>query len=357
MSARFVLRSPYGWTVTRGIVDGKWVEAPESADVTLGEGLWALPGLVDGHSHLAGDGMPHLSSPTDLGATERRAEEALEAGVTLLFDKGWSDETVLDLIDQVDPVRRPHIEAAGRMITNKGGYYEGFATEIDGSAIGAEVESAIGGRALWVKIVGDWPRPGMGPLSNFTEGELETAVEVATRLGARVAVHTMAREVPSIAVAAGAHSIEHGLFLTGADVDALGSRSGIWVPTLKQVEATASSLRPGSSGQALLRDGVSNACELVPAAIEAGVKVLAGTDMAVTSAEVAAEVLRLSECGISNQQALGIAGVAGHEAAGRSTMFEVGAVADAVMFPSNPLDDLAVLSEPVHVIRSGRAVR
>lgn len=351
------LQTPAGETLIRGVANGLWVDAFADPDVTIGIGMWAIPGLVDGHSHLAGDAMPHLSSPTDIGSATRRAGEALDAGVTLLFDKGWSDETALDLIEQVDSSSRPHIEAAGTIITAPDGYYPGFGRVIDPMDIAAEVESAIGDRADWVKLIGDWPRRGVGPRANFTESQLATAVEAAESRGARVAIHTMAREVPSMAVSAGVHSIEHGLFLGEDDLDRLAGRNGIWVPTLSQVEATAASLRPGSSGQVLLEEGIANACRLVALALEAGVTVLAGSDLAVSTAHVADEVLRLAACGIDASSALWVAAGGGHEAASRSSKFETGFPSDAVFYDENPLDDLDVLRHPKHVIREGVLVQ
>ncbi len=352
-----MLRSPVGDTVVRSIVGGVWREDAVDPDMSLGEGMWALPGLVDGHSHLAGDAMPPDASPPDQLAARVRAREALEAGVTLLYDKGWSDETVLDLIEGVDPTERPHIEAAGRIIATPGGYYHAFANEIDPVDLESEVAREAGHRATWVKLIGDWPRPEVGPQPNFTADQLEAAVRAASLAGARIAIHTMARDVPSIAVAAGIHSIEHGLFLTEGDLDALAARDGMWVPTVRQVEATAAALQPGSSGQALLLEGVANACRLLPMAVEAGVRVLAGTDMAGTSADVALEALRIRDCGLDAKSVLKVVGLDGHEAAGRSTGFEVGTSADAVLFPTDPSVDLDVLPHPSHVIRAGRIVR
>ena len=357
MSTRVVLRSPLGDTVIRSIVDGVWREDIADPDMLLGEGMWAIPGLVDGHSHLAGDAMPPDSSPPELAAARTRARDALEAGVTLLFDKGWSDETVLDLIEAVDATERPHIEAAGRIIASPGGYYDGFAHEIDPADLEATVAREAEGRAGWVKLIGDWPRPGIGPQQNFTSDQLEAAVQLAYQHGRRIAIHTMARDVPSVAVAAGVHSIEHGLFLTEDDLDGLAARDGIWVPTLRQVEATAASLRPGSNGQAMLAEGVANASMLLPLAVEAGVRVLAGTDMAGTSAEVAKEALRIGECGVAPLAVLGIVGLNGHDAAGRSTEFEVGSSADAVLFAADPSVELDVLGHASHVIRAGRVVK
>ncbi|MCZ6504954.1 MAG: hypothetical protein O6834_03105, partial [Actinobacteria bacterium] len=105
MSNRIVLRSPFGDTVTRDIADGCWADPVGDADLTLGEGYWAVPGLVDAHSHLATEELNYL--PGILDEAVERARYALAAGVTLLLDKGWCDTTVIDLIAAVPESERP----------------------------------------------------------------------------------------------------------------------------------------------------------------------------------------------------------------------------------------------------------
>jgi imidazolonepropionase-like amidohydrolase len=341
--------------LVRHVSAGVWAEATNTPTETIGEGLWAIPGLVDAHAHLAGESLPLDGRPGDLGYATAQAKDALAAGVTLLFDKGWCDETTLDLIDSVPPGDRPEIEAAGRMLAVEGGYYPGFAEEIPAEEIGEGVRRRGGGRARWVKLIGDWPRRGEGPKANFDEGHLREAVEAANSLGVRLAIHTMARDVPSMAVAAGVHSIEHGLFLSEDDLDPLARSDGVWVPTVRRVEETIASLREGSSGERLLREGLQNVRRVLPLAIEAGVTVLAGTDLAGSSAEVAREALRLASLGITPAAVLEIVGMKGHEVAGRSGRFALGEPADAVFFSDNPAEDLEVLAHPVHVMRLGQA--
>ncbi|MGH3650881.1 MAG: amidohydrolase family protein [Acidimicrobiia bacterium] len=355
MSFRVVLRSPSGDNLVRHVSAGVWAEATNTPAETLGDGLWALPGLVDAHAHLPGESLPLDGRPGDLAFATAQAKHALAAGVTLLFDKGWCDETTLDLIDSVPPGDRPEIEAAGRMLAVEGGYYPGFADEISADQLGEAVRRNGGGRARWVKLIGDWPRPG-GPRANFDEGQLREAVETANSLGVRLAIHTMAPEVPSMAVAAGVHSIEHGLFLHDDDLDTLARVDGVWIPTVRRVEETIISLREGSSGQTLLRRGLENVRRMLPLAIEAGVTVLAGTDLAGPSAEVAREALMLASFGIPPAAVLEIVGRKGHQVAGRSGGFALGEPADAVFFSENPAEDLEVLAHPVHVMRLGRVL-
>jgi len=317
--------------------------------------MWALPGLVDAHSHIAGVTMD--IDPGDLEGAALRAGEALAAGVGLLIDKGWRDLTAIDLIDAVDPDERPDIEGAGEIYSVAGGYWEGSARNIDPGAVASSVrEASLQGRG-WVKLVGDWPRKAIGPVPNFSEAELETAVAVARGLGSRIAIHTMAREVPAIAVRAGVDSIEHGLFLTADDLGALGARGGIWVPTVIQVETLIMQLGPDSSGGRLLREGLANVVSLLGIAVEAGVHVLTGTDLAVGSHQVALEAIRLWEMGMSPGSVVDAASRSGLRSTGRSAGFEVGSPANAVFFAVDPGLDPRVLQSPQLVIRRGRILR
>jgi imidazolonepropionase-like amidohydrolase len=354
VSTRFILRSPFGETVVRDIVDGLWAEPTGDADLTLGGREWAVPGLVDAHSHLATSELNYQPGIPD--EARERAREALRAGVTLLLDKGWTDVTTIDVIEAVPESERPDIEAAAQIIAAQEGYYPGFGLEIDPADIESVVTAQAGLGAGWVKLVGDWPRRGRGPVANFTEGQLNLAVAAAERLGSRVAIHTMAREVPSMAVAAGIHSIEHGLFLTDDDVEALAARVGMWVPTVLRIEETIRQIGVESSGGRLLTEGLANTRRLLPLAIEAGVHVLAGTDLVGTPAKVANEAIKLGEYGLSNGQVVDAVARAGFSATGRNCDFAVGSPANAVLFPEDPISSLKVLRHPGVIVRMGAVV-
>ena len=269
------------------------------------------------------------------------------------MDKGWGDETVMELLRSMPPEERPHVEAAAQIISVPDGYFPGFGNVIEPEDIAAAVaRQAEAGRG-WVKLAGDWPRRGVGPVSNFSEAELATAVRVAGEHGSKVAIHTMAPGTPSDAVRAGVQSIEHGLCLTEDDIVALGNREGSWVPTVGRMEAVIRQLGAESSGGRLIREGLDNVERLLMPAIESGVRVLTGTDLEGSTAQVVDEAIRLKQLGLSNGQVLAAISDAGFDSVGRSFKFDVGASADAVLFPANPLDDLEVLRHPVAVIRRG----
>lgn len=330
------------------------MESPADPDSTIGEDLWALPGLVDAHSHLAVAQLDY--GPGNFDEAVERVKEALRAGVILILDKGWRDRTTIEVMALVPEEERPEMEAAAEVIAAEEGYYPGFALEAAPGEVGklATRQAKVG--EGWVKLIGDWPRRGRGPVANFDEGELRQAVEAADSAGARVAIHTMARDVPSVAVAAGVHSIEHGLFLTEDDIAVLGARRGMWVPTVLRVQETITQLGLDSSGGRLLSEGLENVRNLLPLAGEAGVHVLAGTDLVGSPANVAHEAIKLGEYGLTNRQVVKAVAIAGFTATGRVHDFTVGAPADAVLFPEDPLFDLNVLTNPSHVVRRGRII-
>ena len=351
---RVVLRSPDDEVVVRNVVEGSWAEAGGQAESTLGEGTWALPGLVDAHSHIPKAGLD-MEPTDDLGA-EVRAREALAAGVMLLIDKGWMDDTAVRLAERMPARERPDIEAAVRLLSNPGGYMPGVALELDDETLDDAITDQARQGSGWVKLVGDWPRKGHGPQANFTEDQLRRAVERAAAEGSRVAIHTMAREVPSMAVRSGIQSIEHGLFLTADDLETLAANGGMWVPTILRVEHTIAQLGSESSGGRLLNDGLENVRRLLGLATEAGTHVLAGTDLVGTPANVAAEALKLVEYGLGPRGAVDAGSVAGLVATGRPSAFELGSPANAVFFPANPYDEPGVLAHPSQVLRLGHLV-
>jgi imidazolonepropionase-like amidohydrolase len=354
MHLRVALRVPGGDSVTLDTQDERWVQPWGEPDEVISGDLWALPGLVDGHAHLAQDTMNFR--PGDLEGAERRTAKALRAGVGLILDKGWRDLTVVHLIDKIPASQRPEIEAAGVVLAVDGGFWEGFARNVPPGSVGNAAAVAAAEGAGWVKVIGDWPRKGIGPVANFDEDELEKVVSAARAHGSRVAVHTMAREVPSMAVRAGVDSIEHGLFLSDDDLVLHGALGGSWVPTVVQMEATITQLGERSSGGRLLLEGLDNVRARLGTAVEAGVHVLTGTDLAIGTHQVAKEAIRLWELGMAAEQVIESVSRSGFRATARPADFEVGDPANAVLFSEDPVSNPRVLADPSLVVRMGRIV-
>ena len=272
----FILRSWDGQEITLGLNGDLWGD-PGGTEVVDVRHLWALPGLADCHAHLSADSLGDVSQPGEMESARRRIFAQLQSGVFLVIDKGWRTDFVLTLLNE-PPDQRPHLEAAGRIITGTEGYFPGFAYEVTNEELADQVAASApdGG---WVKLIGDWPQKGRGPVVNFSEAALAEACTVAHAAGMRVAIHTMAPETPSRAVRAGVDSIEHGLYLTEADLSELGARGGAWVPTVANTEHVLSAFASGSTAARVLGEGLENLGRLLPLAAEAGVEVMAGTDL------------------------------------------------------------------------------
>lgn len=348
------LRTLANDTIVRDIADGVWDEPGAwSPDIELGRDWFALPGLVDSHAHFAAPIGKDWKSDTFEDAASR-ARQAVNSGVLLALDKGWSNLDTIKIIETIPAQERPDIEAAGIINAVHGGYWPDFARELTEENFEEGIRQSIDEGSGWVKLVGDWPRRGLGPVANFDEGQLRRVVEMSVAAGSKVAIHTMAREAPAMAVRAGVQSIEHGLFLDEASLGLLGARGGMWVPTIIRMEAVVAQLGENSSGGRLLVEGLENVRRLMPLAAEAGVHLLAGTDVTVGAHDVALEAMKMVEYGLSVEAALNAVSRSGFLATGRPSDFEIGSPANAVFFPTNPLHDIGVLRHPSGVVRMGR---
>ena len=318
--------------------------------------LWALPGLADCHAHLASSSHDDESSEqSPLENATRNAWAQLEAGVFLVADKGTGDEVSLQIMDQ-PPLRRPDLHMAGKVITCVGGYTADYATEVDEADLMDAVSVVANGDATWVKLIGDWPRKG-GPAPTFSEEGYASAVRIAHEAGARVAIHTCAPETATLAVNAGVDSIEHGLFLTADDVERLGARNGAWVPTIMAMTAIRDDLGADSTGGKLFTQGLGNVRDNLAAAVDAGVSVLAGTDLRLNHGAVASEAIALHQYGLTPAQVVHAMTGAAYEYLGTEQGFEPGQHADVAFFDRNPLEDLSVLADPVILVRRGTLLR
>lgn len=349
--------TPDGDRLTLGISrSGRWAE-PESGwpEVELGDGI-VVPGLVDGHAHLTSNEVRDMTGDgrsEDLGhRIGRHAAAQLERGVLLVADKGTHDPSTVGLTMRIPEEARPAAQLAGRFIAPPQGYYPGLADEVERGGLTAAVAGAGPDQATWVKLIGDWPRRGVGAVSNFSEAELAGAVTAAHAVGRRVAIHTAAPETPGMAVRAGVDSIEHGLFLTERDLSQLGERRGAWVPTVKAMELLAQALGAESTGGRLLQEGLDNVRSLLPHAAGAGVHVMAGTDLALAHGEVAREARRLLAYGMTASDVLAAVTTDARAFLGEPA-YEFGAWADFVVLPDL---EVASLATPRLVVRCGRVV-
>lgn len=356
MSLRLHLRTLSEELVEVNIVGGR-IAPPGAAATTLdARHLYAFSGLGDGHLHLAARSIEEfIESPDDVdeAAVAANAARQVRSGVVAALDKGDKNGSVLTVLD-IPRADRPDLEMAGPLHRAPGGYYPGVGVEAEGGALADHAGRLEG--ASWFKVIGDWPRPGRGAVPSYRGPEFEAAVSAAHAAGRRVAVHTMAPETASLAVAGGVDSIEHGLFLTLEDLAALGARGGYWVPTVVAMEEVVSQLGRDSRGGSLLQSGLDNVRVLLPEARRLGVNVLAGSDLSSSHGAIAKEAVRLVDYGLDPADALAAASTRVSEAIGKPHQLSVGDPGDVVCVAGDPREDIRALGKVRLVVRMGRVV-
>ena len=351
VSMRYRIADLSGDIVELGVEDGLWVTSSAGSILDLSE-LFAVSGLADSHVHVSSDDSDF--APSDPERIRHRLVAEMEGGVFLCLDKGWSDAGVLAILS--DPLeQRPSLRAAGPIVAAPGGYYDNAVDEVAAEDLVARVAAhpRAGG---WLKIIGDWPRRGLGAPPAFSQAVLESAVVAAHNVGLRVAIHTMAPDTPSLAVAAGVDSIEHGLFLTDEDVRVLGARGGAWVPTVRQVERVIGMVGPERTGGRMLAEGLDRVRSLARLAEASGVQVLAGSDFGTPQGRIGEEAMGLMEYGFSSEAAVRAVTSAAFDYVDEPYGFAAGMNADVVAFADNPLRNPSVLTQPLFVMRRGRTV-
>jgi imidazolonepropionase-like amidohydrolase len=332
--------------------DGRLTAEPIRDAVTLIDGGWIVPGLVDAHCHvgLGPRGAIELDEAVEQARTDR------DAGTLLIRDCGAPVDTrPLQAREDL-----PVIIRAGRHLARPKRYIPGVAVELDDPALLPE-EVAAQARAGdgWVKLVGDWIDRSEGDLAPVWPDDILTdAIEAAHAEGAKVTAHVFgATALPGL-INAGIDCIEHGTGLTDDLIARMAERGTALVPTLINID-TFSDIASRATKYPIYADHMrelhAGAYEMVGRAAEAGVPVYAGTDAGggIAHGRIADEVIALHSAGLSATDALGAASWSARGWLGKPGL-DVGAPADLVVYPEDPRTDLRVLAAPSLIMLRGR---
>jgi len=347
-------RADTGEAVDLWVADGKVTYEPVRGAVTLADGGWILPGLVDAHCHV---GLAP-SGAVDAATAEAQARADLAAGVTLIRDAGapidthWLDGSAL----------APRIIRAGRHIARPRRYLRGFAVEVEPEDLVEEVRRQARAGDGWVKLVGDWIDRELGDLAPlWPEAVARAAIAAAHAEGARVTAHCFGEESVNQLVRAGIDGIEHGCGLDEATIAEMARRGVALVPTLDNLK-----IFPGIADQAdgkypryaaHMRHLFARRDWVVRRAIEAGVPVYAGTDAGGTRAHgtILDEIRALAGVGGADF-ALGAASWRARQWL-RTPQLADGAPADLIVVRRDPRTDVTALGEVLAILANGNLYR
>src|SRR5215218_3360487 len=354
-------------------------QADPATDIPVldGGGMYLLPGLIDLHTHLVWDGSSDPVERLGKESTEqtllraiRHARETLEAGITTVRDLGSVDDLAIDLARAVEhgDVVGPRIIPSGQTIIMTGGHDPFWGIMVDGTQ-----EALKATRRQIYRGAGVIKLSATGGVYGRTEGESVTHTELnfdeistvtseAHKLGVPVAAHAIGHDGIRNCVEAEADTIEHGQQLTPELANKLATYGGTLVPTLFVYRQIARRPEIPEYARVKAKAILEEHKRAIEAARSAGVRIGAGSDAGsplTPHGSLIDELMALADTGFSPLEALRCATC---EAAriigmdGELGSIEPGFVADLILVPQNPLEDLGCLRDVRAVWTGGRLV-
>ena len=357
------------------------------------QGGFILPGFIDVHVHLMGEGYDiekELTTPFSLNFYKAIGymRRTVEAGVTSVRDAAGADLGVKQAVEQ-GLVLGPRMQISVTALSTTGGHGDGWlrsGVDItsppypgcpDGRCDGVEgvrkkVREVLRAGAEVIKVCtsGGVLSPTDHPdFTQFTPEELAVMVEEgAYRRGIKVMAHASGLQGIKNAVRAGVHSIEHGDNLDDETIELMLERGTYLVPTLL---ATVGILEDAETAATMpewskpkMREVADIHRASMARAYKAGVRIALGTDAGVSPHGTNLRELGLM-CGIGMSPMEAI--VAGTRVAAgclgwedRVGTVEPGKLADVVVCKKDPLADIRALEDVDNisiVIKDGQIVR
>lgn len=370
------------------VADGA-IRARDVETVDLG-GRTLMPGLIDCHNHVSNQilpGPPTMLPSLALATQAEVLRGMLMRGFTTLRDTGGADLGHKMAVEQ-GLIAGPRLFVSGRTISQSGGHGDA-RTRADladpcacvhlGGGIGriadgvAEVRRAVRDEirlgADQIKVMGSGGiASAADPIEQlqYSFGELEAAVDEATRSHTYVCAHVYPDDAIRRCVDAGVRTIEHGNLLEEETARRMAVAGAYLVPTLitfrlldrfgpeigyseEQMERTQIVLSAGTRSLEIAR--------------AAGVKMAYGTDIGFWHEYQAEEFLVRAEV-LSAAEIIHSATVIGAEVVrmeGLLGVIEAGAFADLLVVDGNPLEDLGLLQDQgahfAAIMKDGRFVK
>jgi imidazolonepropionase-like amidohydrolase len=252
----------------------------------------------------------------------------------------------------------PRLIICGKFIMRTGGHCWYLGTEADGpDALRRAVREQLKNGADFIKIMitGGSSTAGSVPThSDYTDQEIQVAIEEAHRCGLPVAAHVHGGSGARAAIEAGVDSIEHGVYLSEEDLILMAKRKTVLCATYG-VYTAASQLENVPD---FMKESCSQAADhylnTLGMAHKHGVKVVFGGDT--YHADPASEFKGLIKAGFSPEEALQAGTINGAELLGLEDSIgkiEPGKLADLVALRGNPLDNPDALGDVFSVMKEG----
>jgi len=358
--------------------DGRITEVGKNAETDGARidagGAHVAPGLIDCHVHLVSDGNPdpkgdHRETDATLAYRATRAmRDSLRAGVTTVRDLNAPGTVAIDAGHAVQKgvLEGPRVRACGEAITMTGGHFYQMAREADGvddCRQAAREQLKKGADVVKLMACGSilWDENQAAP--ELTEEEIRAIVEAAHTKDVPVAAHAPGTEAMKNAIRAGVDSIEHANFMDEEAARMIAEEGIYWVPTAKALrEFVERGPEEGFDDKYIerARDTTEAEGRTFELAVEHDVAVAMGTDAGTAfnyHGENPEEMSLMVERGLSPTEALKAATANAADLVGVDAGWvREGALADLVVLPDDPNEDISAWKEPLAVLKDGKVV-
>jgi len=357
---------------------GPALAIPKEAVVIDLSSEWVMPGIMDAHTHVTQSvryfrELDHNYLVESTGFRSLRglhtAQTLLNAGITTVRDVGNdANFAAVDLRKAIDAgwFIGPTVQTAGKIIAPFGGQSRGIPPEIGpfwqfeyyDADSPEEIRHAVRENIFYgadlIKLVAD------NSDYHYSVDDVRAAVDEAHHAGRAVAVHVLGGEAADNVIAAGVDSIEHGFFLTDAQLTRMKEKGMFLSGTDFPIEH----FEVGEIGNGELMGKAI--VDRLRRAYAVGVKMAFGTDIVTdyrdeNRADMTWDYLRVwRAAGVPPAEVLRCMTTNDAElfriAKDRGAIAK-GLYADIIAMPSNPLDDTESLRLVNFVMKNGAIVR
>lgn len=367
---------------------------PAGCEMVDLQGGYLMPGLINMHVHLAGNGKPQKKQRDNEALTKKLmgsslsravtyrvvagfAKTELMSGVTTIRTVGGLGDFDTRLRDEIADGRRvgPRILAANRGISVPGGHMAGSVAVAADSieAALAQIEQSEKENVDLIKLmitggVLDAKAKGVPGELKMAPEMVKAVCEKAHKKGYKVAAHVESPEGVKVALANGVDSIEHGAKADEEMIRLFQEHKAFLCTTISPALPYALFDRSVSNASEveqyngnIVFDGIISCAK---AALENGIPVVLGNDVGcpwITQYDFWRELYYFQKyVGVSNSFALYTATGRSAELAGIGDItgtITPGKCADMIVTEGNPLEDLRYLRHVRMVVARGNMIR